>query len=378
MNLLYISNQRMPTEKAYGIQIAKMCEAFVKQGCSVELVIPTRYNEVKGDIFSYFGVPKVFKVSVIPTLDFSLPGFLETPSFLLKNYLSARKLGRYADKSNARIIYSRDEIALTVMSSHNRILVYEAHKFSFHKLGIYKKLIVQGVKLVVITSHLKKIFQEIGFPKENIFVAPDGVDLAEFDIQITKTEAREKLGLPVSKNIIMYTGHLYDWKGAHTLLEIAPLATDKELIVLVGGTQEDIDIYKEKIEKLGQFASRVVLAGHKPHAQIPLYLKAADILVLPNSQEEKISELYTSPLKLFEYMAADRPIIASDLPSLRDILNEHNARLITMNKENLSNAVMNLLSEPVIADRLAHNAHKDAQRYSWQQRADSIVDFITL
>jgi glycosyltransferase involved in cell wall biosynthesis len=120
------------------------------------------------------------------------------------------------------------------------------------------------------------------------------------------------------------------------------------------------------------------LQGFVPPTQVPTYLAAADVLVLPNTAKAAISRLYTSPLKLFEYMAAQRPIVASDLPSLRDILTpQHNAVLVTPDDPTaLAAGIAQVLADPHLAERLTRQAAEDVKQYSWEQRATRIWQFI--
>lgn len=117
--------------------------------------------------------------------------------------------------------------------------------------------------------------------------------------------------------------------------------------------------------------------GHKPYDQMPYYMKAADILLLPNSKQFKISRLYTSPMKLFEYMASNTPIVASDLPSIREILNEQNSILVDTDDKNIfSENIKKLINNVALANSLAEQAKKDVQKYSWQARVKNILNFI--
>ena len=122
---------------------------------------------------------------------------------------------------------------------------------------------------------------------------------------------------------------------------------------------------------------RILIVGQR-HKEIPLYLKAADLLVLPNTAKETVSRHYTSPVKPFEYMASGRPIIASDLPSIRYVLNEKNAVLVPPdNPEAFAGAIIDLLNNHTHAEAIATMALRDVQQYSWSNRARSIINFIT-
>lgn len=371
MKLLYISNQRIPTEKAYGLQISKMCEAWADLGHEVTLLVPTRRNPIKEDIFDYYHVRRSFKLKRGWAPDWYLPGRWDRVSFEIKIPISALILAWHAWRGQYDIIYSRDEWPLWFLSFCRRNLYFEAHKFSGYKKFIYQRL--KQKKLVVITKGLEEDFRRFGF--KNIFVAPDGVDLEEFTPNLSKEEARQKVSLPLDKTIIMYTGHLYDWKGAGTLLETAKLFSNKEkiLFIFIGGTEEDVEKFKKSAKEL----DNVLILGHKPHKLIPVYLKAADVLVLPNKVGDPLSEKYTSPLKLFEYMASGRPIVASDLPSLREILSSERAILVKPNDPPaLAEGIKRVASDEFLAKKIAEEALKSVQNYSWQNRAEQILTFL--
>ena len=145
------------------------------------------------------------------------------------------------------------------------------------------------------------------------------------------------------------------------------------LFVFVGGMPQDIENFKKKAAGL----SSVLILGQRPYGEIPFFLKAADVLILPNSAREEISRLYTSPLKLFEYMASDRPIIASDLPSIREILNPNNALLVTPdNPELLAEKIRIILSDENLQYSLSAQALELVQNYTWQKRAERIRAYI--
>ncbi len=380
--LIYIANLRLPTEKAYGIQIAKMCEAFASQDTDIILVYPFRKNQIEYDIFSYYSLNRNFKTKKIWAPDFYWPGKLDKVAVNIKSFISAIFVSFYAITQKADIIYSRDEWPLYFLSFFKKNLVYEAHRFSNSRRLFYRRFKNKKLKVVTITHYLKNDFVDFGFNPENILVAPDGVDLEEFDIDISKGDARNRVGLPLDKKIVMYTGHLFEWKGADVLLETAhsfqfPVSSfQKEkdiLFVFVGGTEYDIKKFKEKAEGL----RNVLILGHKPHKDIPFYLKAADVLILPNSAKEEISRSYTSPLKLFEYMASKKPIVASDLPSLQEVLNESNAVLVKPDDpEKLTDGIRKILNDSDLGNRISDKAFSDVKNYTWVKRARGILNFI--
>jgi glycosyltransferase involved in cell wall biosynthesis len=226
---------------------------------------------------------------------------------------------------------------------------------------------------VVISNGLKKDFE--GYYKGSILLAPDGVDVGEFDIKITKDEARRKLNLPFDKKIAIYTGHFYSWKGTDILSAILNYLNDNTIVVTVGGTKKDVDMFKNKISS--NSVGKIKLIDHISHELIPYYLKATDCAILIGKKSESISERYTSPLKMFEYMASGCPIVAQDLPSFKEILNSENSLLVEAeNAKALAEGINKIFNDNALAQKISSRALKDVQNYTWQKRAGKITDMI--
>jgi len=382
MKIIYIANARIPTEKAHGIHIMKMCESFAlynandtnlypnatnKSKIEVELIIPRRFNWIKKDPFEYYGVEKSFKIKKLPCLDLiPLDKYIGHLGFWVESFTFFLFLLPYIFFKKADIIYTRDKFSLPLVL-FKKNFVFEAHTFSKNYF-LYSPFFKKVKNLIVITQKLKDLFINKGIPENRILVAPDGVDIGMFDIQCSKFEAREKLRLPLDKKIVLYTGHLYSWKGADILARASEHLPKDIDIYFVGGTEEDVRRYKIQDTKY-----KIQIIGHRPYAEIPYWLRAADVLVLPNSGKEEISKYWTSPLKMFEYMAAKKPIVASDLPSIREILNEENAVLVEPDSpQSLSAGILETLRNPKFSDKISSRAFEDVKQYSWEKRAKKI------
>ena len=376
MKITYIANARIPTEKAHGIQIMKMCEAFAKNDVEVELIVAQRFNRPFKNIepFEYYGIKYPFKLKKLFSVDIMfLENIIGPLGVWIQSFSFALFIGLYMLFKKTDIIYSRDLFSLWLLSFFKNNFVYEAHSFP-KKFFLYKRIFRKAKAIVVITQRLKNVFIQKGINGNKILVAPDGVDLEEFDVKKSQKQCRRKLNLPLDKKIVLYTGHLYEWKGVQTLAKAAKFFEENVLIVFVGGTEEDISKFKTQNSKL----KNVLIVGHRPHLEIPYWLKAADVLVLPNSAREKISQYWTSPMKMFEYMASQRPIVASDLPSIREILNENNAVLIKSdNAEALTEGIDRVFKNPDLSDRIAEQTYQDVQSYSWSKRVQKIIDFLS-
>jgi glycosyltransferase involved in cell wall biosynthesis len=157
------------------------------------------------------------------------------------------------------------------------------------------------------------------------------------------------------------------------LAEAAEFLKNDCVVIFVGGTERDIRSFADKNKK----RKNILIVGKKPHSEMPLYLKAADVVVLPNSSKANISKYYTSPIKLFEYMASGVPVVASRLPSLMEILNKRNALLVDPdNPKRLADGLHFIMENPEFGQKIARQALSEVQRYTWQKRAERVMHFV--
>lgn len=379
--LKYIANLRLPTDKAHSIQIMKMCEAFASQGIDVELIIPDKRNNTEEtEVFEYYNIKTPFKIRKISGTDFlgktrnfgKVFYWIDLLVFLFSLYFTTHF-------EEGSIIYSRDPILFIPFLNLNREYRLQAE---IHSLPARRYLFLKLLKftkgIVVVTRYLKEMLIEHGFSEEKIIVAPDAVDLKAFDIIISKKEARDRLGLSENKILVGYVGMLKTMgmgKGIDVALaSLKGLRPETEL-VLIGGDQKDIDSYKKLAKELGVH-ERVQFTGRVPYSSIPLYLKACDVLIAPFPETEHY-KYFMSPLKLFEYMASGVPIIASDLPSLREIVDESMVNfVIPDDPKDLSRIITDVLNCYNDALNKAQKSLRGVQAYSWQKRAQNILSFI--
>lgn len=292
----------------------------------------------------------------------------------------AWKQMRFIASNRVRAVYSREHPLLFFIMVYNRLFFrrplkfyYEAHEV-FEKSRRFEHVVRRCDHVFCITAPLEKIIQN-RYGVRSTSVLSDAVDLEKFDIAITKTEARRKLMLPPEGTFVVYTGHLYAWKGVETLAAACAHMPHGVSVYVVGGHEKDVEMFRKKWGSV----SSLHIVGHKPHKEMPLWQKAADVLVLPNSGKETISVLYTSPVKLFEYMASGTPVVASDLPSLRDILDEGNACLVTPDDSRaLAAGIQTMLSNKERAAEIAQRAHEDSKKYSWSARGRKIIDTVAV
>jgi glycosyltransferase involved in cell wall biosynthesis len=254
---------------------------------------------------------------------------------------------------------------------------YEAHSFPDSRIGLalQRWLVPRLDALIVLTELLAQRYVELEIPPRRVEVISDAVDIDVFR-RCGKADARQELGVGQNDFLVMYVGQMYKWKGVETLVAAAAFLSDDTHIWLVGGTPEELP----RIEKLlsAPGADLVKLIGYVAPTQIPTCLAAADVLALPNSGQTAVSRYYTSPLKLFEYMASGRPIIASDLPSLREIITHEETALLVPpdDARAFAAAVERLRYDADLARRLAANSLQIVADYTWDHRAAQIIELI--
>lgn len=368
MRLWLLANARFPTEWAHGGQIASMASAFAALGHQVEVVVPDRPDAIAADPAGYYGVAGGFSVRRLPDL-----GRLHRrPLASAPQRLSfAAAAGRACARARPELVLSRDEVAAAACAPWARTLV-EVHKLPVRALSLYGALLRRAAG-VVSTNQAKalRLSSELGVPAARILVAQNGVDVAAFQAATPRPGVRAALGLPDEARLVLYSGHLHAWKGVETLVAAAPLLDGDTRVLLLGGRDEDVARFRA-----AHAGPRVQVLGRVPRGEVAGWLKAADVLVLPNVGSSYESRHETSPLKLLEYMASGRPVVASDLPSLREVLDPSLAVLVAADDPAaLAAGIRATLADPEAAAARAGRALQAVAALDWQARARRILAF---
>ena len=373
--LFLIFHGRFPSEKAASLFAAKSAETFGNQGIKTILIVPRRKGIIMEDPHIYYGLNKSFEVVYINTISVFGIKVLDKLAFSLSYFFFSVGVLFYIKKNNdvADVIFSNEILPLVLVSYIRPYCFYEMHDFPESKLGLFGWCL-KKMKWILVhnkwkLSEVQRTFRDISH--DRFLYEPNAVDLNAFNLPISKEEARKRLLLPLLKKIIVYTGHLYTWKGVDTLAESARILPDDFFVIFVGGTKEDVDRFREKYGNI----PNISVVGHVYHQEIPLWQKAADVLVLPNTAKEKISAFYTSPMKLFEYMASKRPIVATDIPSLREIVNDENAIIVKPDDPRaMSEGIMRAI-QTNISKSISDQAFQYVINHTWDKRAERIIDF---
>ncbi|HYF28799.1 MAG TPA: glycosyltransferase family 4 protein [Candidatus Paceibacterota bacterium] len=301
-----------------------------------------------------------------PNMPVKVMGSAPSPLLALR-YLSLIRREGYTH------VLLREERLLFFLALYAKTLGIPA-RFYLEAHSIYRDLLLapalrSATGIIAITNGLREdLIKEFGIPSAKVAVVPDAVDAAAYERVESKEAARRRLGLPQDAPLVMYAGRLDGWKGLETLLA-AELPEHTELVIIGGKPPE--------VETLQRRHPKVRFLGQRPYEELPQNLAAADVVVLPNTAREAISARHTSPLKLFAYLASGTPLVASDLPSIREVVDEASVTLVAPDDPAaLAAGIASVLADPEAAAVRAARARELVQDYTWEKRAERLLAFI--
>ncbi len=376
MHLVYVQNMRLPTEKAHGYQVMKMCQGFAKSGHRLTLIVPNRNNTLKSDAFEYYGMTRSFEVFKCPVID--LMSFKAPHLISLFTYALERKTFSWSLKSrlpkDAEAFYTRDPwLAPKIKSWTKKPVFLELHALPNTK-QIKKLKSIEAI--FCLTRWMEREINKI-LPNTRTAFLPDAVDLETFDPKVTRDEARSILGIPKAIKMIVYGGKfttMEKGKGLSMLDTAVKRIFDQgenALLYLIGGSSEEYRCVEKK-----EPSSTTICIPHVKRERLALYYRAADVLVMPFPNTHHYAH-EMSPLKLFEYMASGTPIITTDLPSIREILDKNMAYFVKPNDTNeMQDSIFKALTDLPQAQQLAKRAHSRVIDNTWENRSNVVLNFV--
>lgn len=376
--MLYITNMRFPTEKAHGLQIAKMCEAFTMLGRRVTLVVPDRQTPIAETPERYYGVKQTYPIVRLPIFDaFAVSWMPRLLAFALVEWGFLRAVQRWADLAEwrASAVFTRDQFLVKRLFGKVGTLLFEAHDVSPAFFRLHKRM-ARAADVIVTTNAWKaeEMKRQWGMRlRGRMVIAPNGIDLAPYERQPSKEEARRGLGWDVQTRYIVYAGGFYAWKGVYTLADASFFLPPNIRVAMIGGTKEDFTAMQDYVRD--RHLDRVDLYPHASRSEVLVYASAADALVIPNSGKSWNSRYTTSPIKLWEYLAAQRPVVVSDLPSMRELVTDHEVRFVAPDDPRALADALAVASQGDDA-RVAAGWER-VQRQTWLARAERILENVS-
>lgn len=377
MKIGLIAPAKIPAKSANTIQVMKNAIALTDVRQDVILFVPGQSSELSWQtLASHYGLvdekPDRLTMCWVPR------------NLRFKSYDYALNAVQMAKKADVDCIFTRLLQAAALSSARGVTTYYEAHDIPTGRMGpvLFKQFLRGKAKKILISisdALLQDLKKQFIFPDDLVeIVASDGVDLARFGDLPSQKEARVQLGIE-NKFTAGFTGHLYAGRGEDLLIGMAALLPEFNFLV-IGGKDDDVQRVQNKIES--QNLKNMRLMGFIPNAELPVYQTACDCLLMP--YQEKIAgssggdiAKYLSPMKMFEYLASAKPILSSDLPVLREVLDEENSILLPFDDVIAwVDAIRLIKKDSGLAHKLSENAFKTAKQYTWQIRVSQIFGFV--
>ena len=384
MKIVYITNARLPTEKAHGVQIIKMIEALSSLNNEVVLISPNRIqNEIshKTSVFDFYNVEKIFEHNLINFMDpykyrSLMPKFFYRFFSFLVNLLWGIKSAKIGSKLNGDFYIFRDNTPFSYLfcAIFSKKCVIEFHDIPpFLSRLIFKLGLMISGKTVcfAVTNKLSEdLFHKFGKVKnlKKIDTLHDGVDLIKF---------KNNKIIENSTPLLTYCGSLSKSKGIDLIINSAKYINNVEFLI-IGGLKVDVDHYKEIANDNG--VKNINFIGQVNYSDVPNLLNKSDILLLPSSAKNIKSRNYTSAMKLFEYMSIGKPIIASNIPSNTEIL-ENNLNCLLFEPDNpksMVEKINTLINDKELNKKITKNSSKLAIKYSWTERSKKMIKRIKI
>jgi glycosyltransferase involved in cell wall biosynthesis len=370
MKIVSISASIIPSNTANSIQVVKATQALSALGHSVTLLVPGNQAIPGEDLQAHYGLQSPLDITWIgENLAF------KRYDFALKAVHRARKLG-------ADLVYTWMLQAGVLALWCGLPTVLELHDRVTGRVGpwLFRRFSASTTRKRILTNtHALNQMLMADFNLRpsavDILVAPNGVDLERYQVLPAPSKARQALGLP-EKFTAGYTGHFYAGRGMELMFDLAKALPEVHFL-WVGGEAADVGFWKSRVESEG--LANITLTGFVSNQVLPQYQAASDVLLMPYGQ--KIagsgggdSAKIASPMKMFEYMAAGRAIISSDLQVIHEVLNDEMA--VFCPPDDLQawiKAIIKLRTSPEICQALGNAARAAVEGYTWRSRAEKAL-----
>jgi glycosyltransferase involved in cell wall biosynthesis len=369
LKIACISTSLVPSSTANSIQMMKVCQALTQVNGPVQVWVPGDNAAAWDDLAGHYGLMQPFEVHWLPS------------ARVLRRYNFTWRALTEAQRWGAECIYTWMPQAALLGLQRGLPVILEAHDRISGRIGplLFRQFVRKTGKkrlLVITQALLKKLeAQFTGLSALDIQIAPNGVELEQYENLPEAAAAREVLGLP-KKLTAVYSGHFYAGRGVDLLVEMAA-AFPQVSFVWAGGRPADIDRLRQRLHK--QQIENVTLTGFIPNRRLPLYQAAGDILLMPyelsiaGSSGGNSAEI-CSPMKMFDYLAAGRAILTSDLAVFHEVLTHENAVFCQPEDvQSWQTALARLLNDPDLRHRLGTRARQDASNYAWRVRANKAL-----
>jgi glycosyltransferase involved in cell wall biosynthesis len=380
--LVLVANARMPSHRAQSLQVAQMAAAFARAGCRTTLAHALRHPTPPlpegQDLFDYYGVPAGPRPAVVgvPCTDWidRVPTRLQFVPARVQELSFARNAAELVrrEHAEARVLSREIETARALARDPSIEVWLEVHRVPGGRLR--RRWLAEAAAgargIVAISGGVKEDLVAAGLDAGAIRVEHDAMERTRFSASVPRSSARKALRLDQNAPVAVYTGGLMSWKGVDLLIDAARRLPEVSFVI-AGGMEADV----LRLRRHARRVWNVRFDGFQAPERVPLYLAAADVGVVPNRSRPAISARYTSPLKVFEALATGLPLVASDLPSLREILRgeEHAVFVRPDDAAALAEGIARLIGDEALRAAMRERGLARAPELTWDARAERIL-----
>lgn len=397
MKVAEIASGHIPSRWAHSINVVSHASAFAKAGHQVELFSVERFYEARlrrqTSLAEWYGV---HDIPVTYVRENGWKYYFETPlvqrAFGFFNRVTdhryfpvsrtARKIARIVSERGIQFCHCRSNDVVPPLLKLGIPLVWETHNPTVRtQVPIIRQILNEAHNpnfraLFTQNKMVRDAYLALDFPQEKIVVHPNAIDLElyqpeQLDSQIKSI--RQEMDTGREEFVVAYTGHLYPGRGIDDLLEAAKRCAGFKFWV-VGGNPEDVDRHKHHARQLG--LKNVVFTGFVSKGRIPAITRAADVLIMPYTRETPTWR-EMSPIKMYEYLAAGRPVIATDLPNISEVIETGVHGLLVPEKSpaEIAHGIGKLAADAALCRQMGAASAKLAQKYSFRTRVEHILSF---
>lgn len=364
--LTYIHTTPISSKKANLIQVLNMCKSFANHGIEVVLLLPESRGKANIEIDERIEI-KFYEIN-----DW-MPSTIKY-SWAIHKYLKENKL--------QGIVFIRQFTIAIIIQLFKYHYIYESHNNSLFSNPIIDKILKKTLKRLIAKKQFLLLFSISGelneywkqFSKKNqekMDYYHDGIEKSLFQNNLSKYQARRELGIiEKSQKIVTYAGSLYKDRGIENIIYLARDFPDV-LFMVIGGPNSEINELVNLANEMKVY--NIQFKGVVPHKDVPKYLYMADILLAFWSDKVKTIN-YCSPLKVFEYMASERLIIAHAYPTIKEVLTDDDAILIEPNSYRSMKLGMEEALKNEMPERPLNAKIKVMEKYTWDKRAEYIIN----
>ncbi len=385
MKICMISDEHYPHTGADTVVVMNTAAALGAAGADVELITPKLWWQHKDadEVIAHYGVKPAFTLTRLP----SWPP--PTRKLRLEKLTHGLIAPLHARRTRCDIIHSRDLVPLLLAQSIGVPWSFETYRRHVEEKPFLPRLtrhigLSRAIGAVAHTPSSAADLLEVGFTEEQVVVARPGIDFERFEPVLSKTGARKAIGADIHRPLVVYVGNVGPSKGTDEIGDLAVRLPHVDFLV-VGGAAEAVLRLKEDL--LSKNIGNVKLVGHQPPGDLAKFMYAADVLFVPaifhNTHAGSLAGLLPfhslpgTPLKIYGYLAAGRPIVAADQPHTRDLLTHERNALMVPPKDSgaAAAAIARLLDDEILAKRLSVAAREAAAEYTWEKRGRKMLDF---